>query len=177
MLSCSTRSRRQNCSLLLQHAYKRTPILLSPAVLGTRLVSVSASSGTYPIKYSIDSAPTGPAGTPRFCPVRLPPTNLSPTCTLIATTHRLLLTSLSTAQSDLGKKAQFSTSRTVMGAQKIDGTAIAKRIRADLHAEIQEKKKINPRYIPSLKIIQGLYTITEWQHLLRGFRPMLRATC
>lgn len=48
-----------------------------------------------------------------------------------------------------------------MGAQKIDGTAIAKRIRADLHAEIQEKKKINPRYIPSLKIIQGLYTITK----------------
>ncbi|KAJ4395933.1 tetrahydrofolate synthase [Gnomoniopsis smithogilvyi] len=41
-----------------------------------------------------------------------------------------------------------------MGAAKIDGTAIAKRIRANLHAEIQEKKKINPRYIPSLKIIQ-----------------------
>lgn len=48
-----------------------------------------------------------------------------------------------------------------MGAQKIDGTAIAKRIRATLHAEIQEKKKINPRYIPSLKIIQGVYTITQ----------------
>lgn len=43
-----------------------------------------------------------------------------------------------------------------MGAVKIDGTAIAKRIRENLHAEIQEKKKINPRYIPSLKIIQGI---------------------
>ncbi|KAJ4419242.1 tetrahydrofolate synthase [Gnomoniopsis sp. IMI 355080] len=41
-----------------------------------------------------------------------------------------------------------------MGAAKIDGTAIAKRIRANLNAEIQEKKNINPRYIPSLKIIQ-----------------------
>lgn len=42
-----------------------------------------------------------------------------------------------------------------MGASNIDGTAIAKRIRASLHTEIEEKKKINPRYIPSLKIIQG----------------------
>lgn len=43
-----------------------------------------------------------------------------------------------------------------MGAVKIDGTAIAKKIRENLHAEIEEKKKINPRYIPSLKIIQGV---------------------
>lgn len=54
-------------------------------------------------------------------------------------------------------KEYYSTSREVaaMGASKIDGTAIAKRIRENLHAEIQEKKKINPRYVPSLKIIQG----------------------
>lgn len=42
-----------------------------------------------------------------------------------------------------------------MAATKIDGTAIAKRIREGLHAEILEKKKANPRFIPSLKIIQG----------------------
>ncbi|KAH8785325.1 c1 tetrahydrofolate ligase [Diaporthe sp. PMI_573] len=41
-----------------------------------------------------------------------------------------------------------------MTAQKIDGTAIAKSIRARLHSEIQERKKANPKYIPSLKIIQ-----------------------
>ncbi|CAN8106227.1 unnamed protein product [Discula destructiva] len=41
-----------------------------------------------------------------------------------------------------------------MGAIRIDGTATAKRIRASLHTEIVGKKKINPRYIPSLKIIQ-----------------------
>lgn len=54
-------------------------------------------------------------------------------------------------------KACFSTSRPVMGATKIDGTAIAKRIREGLHAEILDKKKINPRFVPSLKIIQGDY--------------------
>lgn len=43
-----------------------------------------------------------------------------------------------------------------MTAQKIDGTAIAKSIRARLHSEIQERKKANPKYIPSLKIIQGM---------------------
>lgn len=48
-----------------------------------------------------------------------------------------------------------------MGAVKIDGTAIAKRIRESLHAEIQDKKKINPRYIPSLKIIQGVYIVAK----------------
>ncbi|KAK3935898.1 C-1-tetrahydrofolate synthase, cytoplasmic [Diplogelasinospora grovesii] len=41
-----------------------------------------------------------------------------------------------------------------MAATKIDGTAIAKKIRERLHAEIAEKKKSNPRYQPSLKIIQ-----------------------
>ncbi|KAL1875357.1 tetrahydrofolate synthase [Diaporthe australafricana] len=44
-----------------------------------------------------------------------------------------------------------------MTAQKIDGTAIAKSIRARLHSEIQERKTANPKYIPSLKIIQATY--------------------
>ncbi|KAI9740868.1 MAG: tetrahydrofolate synthase [Claussenomyces sp. TS43310] len=41
-----------------------------------------------------------------------------------------------------------------MTATKIDGTAIAKGIRERLQAEIQKTQKINPRYKPSLKIIQ-----------------------
>lgn len=45
-----------------------------------------------------------------------------------------------------------------MAAVKIDGTAIAKRIRESIHADIDEKKQSNPRYIPSLKIIQGAQT-------------------
>jgi methylenetetrahydrofolate dehydrogenase (NADP+)/methenyltetrahydrofolate cyclohydrolase/formyltetrahydrofolate synthetase len=43
-----------------------------------------------------------------------------------------------------------------MAATKIDGTAIARKIREGLHAEIAEKQKLNPRYKPSLKIIQGM---------------------
>lgn len=53
-----------------------------------------------------------------------------------------------------------------MTAQKIDGTAIAKSIRARLHSEIQERKNANPRYIPSLKIIQGMSLQLEMQTLL-----------
>jgi methylenetetrahydrofolate dehydrogenase (NADP+)/methenyltetrahydrofolate cyclohydrolase/formyltetrahydrofolate synthetase len=42
-----------------------------------------------------------------------------------------------------------------MAATKIDGTAIARGVRERLQAEIVEKKGINPRFQPSLKIIQG----------------------
>lgn len=42
-----------------------------------------------------------------------------------------------------------------MAATKIDGTAIARKVRERLQAEIAEKKGINPRFQPSLKIIQG----------------------
>lgn len=41
-----------------------------------------------------------------------------------------------------------------MTATRIDGTAIAKAIRERLHAEIENTQKSNPRYKPSLKIIQ-----------------------
>ncbi|KAK4176051.1 putative C-1-tetrahydrofolate synthase [Triangularia setosa] len=48
----------------------------------------------------------------------------------------------------------FSSSSAAMVAQKIDGTAVAKRVREQLKAEIAEKKEINPRFQPCLKIIQ-----------------------
>ncbi|KAK3394896.1 formate--tetrahydrofolate ligase-domain-containing protein [Podospora didyma] len=41
-----------------------------------------------------------------------------------------------------------------MAATKIDGTATAKKIREQLRVDIVEKKQTNPRYQPSLKIIQ-----------------------
>ena len=41
-----------------------------------------------------------------------------------------------------------------MTGVKIDGTAVAIKIRERLHAEIQQTQKTNPRYKPSLKIIQ-----------------------
>lgn len=43
-----------------------------------------------------------------------------------------------------------------MAANAIDGTAIARAIRQKIGAEIAEKQKLNPRYIPCLKIIQGV---------------------
>ena len=42
-----------------------------------------------------------------------------------------------------------------MTATKIDGTAIAKSIRERLGGYIKEKQASNPRYRPSLKIVQG----------------------
>ncbi len=43
-----------------------------------------------------------------------------------------------------------------MAAARIDGTAIAKKIRERLRTEILERQKTNPRFQPSLKIIQGV---------------------
>jgi len=47
-----------------------------------------------------------------------------------------------------------------MVASKIDGTAIAKAIRAKLKHDILEKQKTNPRFQPSLKIIQGMFSFS-----------------
>lgn len=43
-----------------------------------------------------------------------------------------------------------------MVAQKLDGNAIAKSIREKLCTEVTEKQKLNPRFKPCLKIIQGM---------------------
>ena len=53
------------------------------------------------------------------------------------------------------QKRSFSATSFAMTATKIDGTAIAKQIREKLRAEIAGIQKVNPRYRPSLKIIQG----------------------
>jgi methylenetetrahydrofolate dehydrogenase (NADP+)/methenyltetrahydrofolate cyclohydrolase/formyltetrahydrofolate synthetase len=42
-----------------------------------------------------------------------------------------------------------------MVARKLDGTAIAKAIRERLGSEIAERQKLNARYKPCLKIVQG----------------------
>lgn len=48
----------------------------------------------------------------------------------------------------------LSTSSVMMAATKIDGTAIAKSIREKIQADIAKAQEINPRYRPSLTIIQ-----------------------
>ena len=52
------------------------------------------------------------------------------------------------------ERRDFATSSADMTGVKIDGTAVARKIRERLHAEIQQTQKTNPRYKPSLKIIQ-----------------------
>lgn len=49
----------------------------------------------------------------------------------------------------------FSNTRTVMAGTKIDGNAVAKGIREKLAAQIKKTQETNPRYKPSLVIIQG----------------------
>jgi hypothetical protein len=46
-------------------------------------------------------------------------------------------------------------------ASKIDGTAIAKSIRAGLKAEIEEAQLTNPRFKPNLVIFQGKLLV-QW---------------
>lgn len=82
----------------------------------------------------------------RFCRSSsrpLTPTSDATSSSLFSTSH--------TSQS-----RPFSSTSSAMTATKIDGTAIAKKIRERLHAEIESTQKINPRYKPSLKIIQGM---------------------
>jgi 5,10-methylene-tetrahydrofolate dehydrogenase/methenyl tetrahydrofolate cyclohydrolase len=45
-------------------------------------------------------------------------------------------------------------------ASRIDGTAIAKSIRAGLKAEIEQTQQTNPRYKPNLVIFQGKQIVT-----------------
>ncbi|RKF77140.1 C-1-tetrahydrofolate synthase, cytoplasmic [Golovinomyces cichoracearum] len=49
---------------------------------------------------------------------------------------------------------KFSCSTTTMSASIIDGNAIAKKIRQRIHDEIEQARSTNPRFKPSLKIIQ-----------------------
>ena len=49
----------------------------------------------------------------------------------------------------------FSSTSSAMRATSIDGTSIAKGIREKLRHEVQQAQQTNPRFKPSLAIIQG----------------------
>lgn len=78
---------------------------------------------------------------------------LSPLSTFSTYTRPLL--SSQAAYSRNSHHISFSSTSIAMTAKNIDGTAIAKSIRERLHAEIEITQKTNPRFKPSLKIIQG----------------------
>jgi hypothetical protein len=65
------------------------------------------------------------------------------------------------AKTHISRRRSFSSTSITMTATKIDGTAIAKAIRERLHAEIEQTQKTNPRYKPSLKIIQGVSSLSD----------------
>jgi methylenetetrahydrofolate dehydrogenase (NADP+)/methenyltetrahydrofolate cyclohydrolase/formyltetrahydrofolate synthetase len=78
---------------------------------------------------------------------------LSPLSTFSIYTRPLPSTQAAYSRND--QHTSFSSTSIAMTAKKIDGTAIAKSIRERLHAEIENTQKTNPRFKPSLKIIQG----------------------
>lgn len=100
---------------------------------------------------------------------------------------RLLSTGAQTSPSASNYSSDpLSSSRPAMPAQKIDGTAIAKSIREKINASIHQKQQSNPRYKPSLVIIQGIFrprltknssNIAQWEHdkipVRRGYRSPL----
>jgi len=69
-------------------------------------------------------------------------------------------------------KRYFSGSLRNMAAEKIDGTAIAKGIRTTLQEEIKKRQETNPRYKPSLTIVQGTGPI-KLLLVLRAFADRL----
>ncbi|KAL9613222.1 MAG: hypothetical protein Q9167_002238 [Letrouitia subvulpina] len=68
------------------------------------------------------------------------------------TTISLAQHNLSTSFSRSGKL--FSNTSREMAAEKIDGTAVAKDIREKINASIKKVQETNPRYKPSLTIVQ-----------------------
>lgn len=102
---------------------------------------------------------TNTAGARDKEPLSAPPSYL---LNSFSTTSKPLLLSCGSVDSPFRhslrpQKRQFcSSSPVAMVAVKIDGTAIAKNIRERLGTEIAEKQKLNPRYKPTLKIIQGM---------------------
>jgi hypothetical protein len=110
------------------------------AVVGVGVGHYSSYSGAAPPPRLFRRLPCKPRQlTSPF--LRSPSSHPDPGCRYLSTLHP--------------SRLNFSTSIAKMGATKLDGTAIAKTIRERLGAEIAEKQKQNPRYKPSLKILQG----------------------
>jgi hypothetical protein len=74
--------------------------------------------------------------------------------------------SLYTVPACVNATRHFSGTAFRMTASKIDGTAIAKSIRERLGAKIKERQSVNPRYKPSLKIVQGTYSCRSLSNIL-----------
>lgn len=123
---------RSRTSILLRSSCQQRIKTIHSSPVFSRLVA----------RYSLKSTPRNL----RLC--RSPP-HFTPTC---ETSSHIFL------PPNLSQRRTFSSTPAVMTATKIDGTAIAKQIREKIHTDIENAQKINPRYKPSLKIIQGIPT-------------------
>lgn len=97
--------------------------------------------------------------TKRSSPPAAPPAPHCPASSTFSSRRPLLLASPSALlplpfSAHRGTGRFFSTTSAAMVATKLDGTAIAKSIRERIGREIAERQKLNPRYRPSLKIVQ-----------------------
>jgi len=115
----------------------------------------------FPATYTADAPRSSIAARPIKTSTPASPTStVSPARSWAAFSPRPFGTQASTSELPrilVGSRRAFSTTSRTMAATKIDGTGIAKKIRERLHAEISEKQKTNPRFQPSLTIIQGTY--------------------
>ncbi|KAL0470009.1 C-1-tetrahydrofolate synthase [Neurospora intermedia] len=125
-------------------------LLVSPSCAGAAAASdfganalLSPSSSTLPLP---DTLPFAPSSSSRFSHIQGPVSRYA-----AAFGHPR--SSIRTYSSLASPRAATREPEAAM-ASKIDGTALAKRIREGLRATIEETKKTNPRFRPCLKIIQ-----------------------
>lgn len=105
----------------------------------------------------LPSVDTGRSAAPRLRSTpRQAPSPVNPTPKSFRRSHSNALLRLHHTLPATASRAFSSSAVPAMAATKIDGTAIAKKVREDIKAEIAQKKEINPRFQPCLKIIQGV---------------------
>lgn len=168
----TTKKKSSGCTIVLSGCC----CAARPARLGNSGAQKFSGSRSRPCQLPF-SAPIHTASAPRFCPsdptpVASPVARSPPPKNFVASSSSLhacpkvrLSSPLNLSETrPLGQlhcrnsypaTRSFSTSAATMTATRIDGTAIAKKIREGLHAQIQEAQKANPKFQPCLKIIQG----------------------
>lgn len=127
-LPCISGSKAPSAALIPSAGSAQGLLSANPSSLGAR--HFPSSSATYPASVSYFSSSSSPFSS------SLPSTGRLP--------------------SRLQQQRSFATTAAAMVATKLDGNSIAKAIRERLGAEIAERQQKNPRYRPSLRIIQGM---------------------
>lgn len=148
-------SRIQNLPVRLQQPLGARQFQLSPRPSANRIVSKGYLTHNPPPAFPGTESPAGLAFTYTTLRGSLLHGRSCASLTRPPTLPRHFI-SLPQLHTPTGSLRLFSSTPNAMTATKIDGTAIAKNIRERIHTEIEKTQKANPRYKPSLKIIQGI---------------------